>query len=75
VDDPVDQQHPRHEDYGDDGVHRPVVGAFLVIGLEHYLAQFGAWVTIIQGCVFVLCVLLFREGIIGLIARVVRRPL
>jgi branched-chain amino acid transport system permease protein len=51
------------------------VGALVIVTMETYLAQFGAWVTIIQGCVFVLCVLLFREGIIGLIARVVCRPL
>ena len=56
-------------------VFGPIVGALVIVTMETYLAQFGAWVTIIQGCVFVLCVLLFREGIIGLIARVVRRPL
>jgi branched-chain amino acid transport system permease protein len=29
----------------------------------------GAWVTVLQGIIFVLCVLLFREGIIGRIRR------
>jgi branched-chain amino acid transport system permease protein len=56
-------------------VFGPIVGALVIVTMETYLAQFGAWVTIIQGCVFVLCVLLFREGIVGLIARLIRRPL
>lgn len=43
----------------------PVVGAFLVVAIQNYLAQVGAWVTIIQGGIFVLCVLSFRRGIVG----------
>ena len=43
----------------------PVVGAFIVIGLENYLAQLGAWVTIVQGAIFVICVLTFRRGVVG----------
>jgi branched-chain amino acid transport system permease protein len=46
-------------------VFGPVVGAFVVITMENYLAQFGSWVTIIQGGIFVLCVLTFRRGIVG----------
>ena len=30
-------------------VFGPVVGAFIVIALENYLAQLGAWVTVVQG--------------------------
>lgn len=56
-------------------VFGPIVGALVIVTMETYLAQFGAWVTVIQGCVFVLCVLLFREGIVGLIARMLRKPL
>ena len=56
-------------------VFGPIVGALVIVTMETYLAQFGAWVTIIQGVVFVLCVLLFREGIVGLVARIARRPL
>ena len=37
--------------------------------------QLGAWVTVIQGVVFVLCVLLFREGIVGVIGKRIRQPL
>jgi branched-chain amino acid transport system permease protein len=43
----------------------PVVGAFVIIGLENYLAGFGSWVTVITGAIFVVCVLAFRRGIVG----------
>ncbi len=56
-------------------VFGPVVGALVVISMENYLSQLGAWVTVTQGVIFVLCVLTFRRGIIGEIARVIRRPL
>ena len=45
----------------------PVVGAFLLVTMEHYLAQLGSWVTVIEGAVFVFCVLVFRRGIVGTI--------
>jgi len=45
----------------------PVAGAFLVVSMEHYLAQLGSWVTVVQGAVFVFCVLAFRRGIVGVI--------
>ena len=43
----------------------PVAGALVVTAMENYLAQFGAWVTVTQGAIFILCVLAFRRGIIG----------
>ena len=44
----------------------PVVGAFTIIGLQNYLAdRVGAWVTVIIGVIFVVCVLAFRKGIVG----------
>ena len=43
----------------------PVVGALVITGMETYLAGLGAWVTVIQGLIFILCVLLFRRGIMG----------
>jgi branched-chain amino acid transport system permease protein len=46
-------------------VFGPVMGALVVTAMENYLAQFGAWVTVTQGAIFMLCVLLFRRGIIG----------
>lgn len=57
-------------------VFGPVVGAFLVVTIQNYLAQLGSWVTIIQGGIFVVCVLLFRRGIVGeamALARKLRR--
>ena len=56
-------------------VFGPIAGALVIVTMETYLAQFGAWVTVIQGAVFVLCVLLFREGIVGLFARLLKKPL
>jgi len=56
-------------------VFGPVVGAFIVISLENYLAQLGAWVTVVQGAIFVICVLTFRRGVVGEIARLINKPL
>jgi branched-chain amino acid transport system permease protein len=56
-------------------VFGPVVGALVMVTLEHYLAQLGAWVTIVQGAIFIVCVLTFRRGIVGELARVLRKPL
>lgn len=56
-------------------VFGPIVGALVIVSMENYLASLGAWVTVVQGIVFVLCVLLFREGIVGVIARKIGRPL
>ncbi|MGH8798996.1 MAG: branched-chain amino acid ABC transporter permease [Casimicrobiaceae bacterium] len=46
-------------------VFGPVVGAFVIITLENYLAGFGEWVTVITGAIFIVCVLAFRRGIVG----------
>jgi branched-chain amino acid transport system permease protein len=46
----------------------PVVGAFFIVALENYLAPFGQWVLVIQGTIFVICVVLFRRGIVGELA-------
>ncbi|WP_416798807.1 branched-chain amino acid ABC transporter permease [Ciceribacter azotifigens] len=43
----------------------PVIGAGLVVTLGNYLATSEFPVTIITGLVFMVCVLLFRRGIIG----------
>jgi branched-chain amino acid transport system permease protein len=49
-------------------VFGPVIGALVIVGMENYLSQFGAWVTIAQGAIFVVCVLTFRRGIVGELA-------
>jgi branched-chain amino acid transport system permease protein len=56
-------------------VFGPVVGAFVIIAMQQYLAGFGQWVTVIQGTVFVVCVLTFRRGIVGEIAHYFKRSL
>jgi branched-chain amino acid transport system permease protein len=53
----------------------PVAGAAVIITMENYLAQLGAWVTVVQGAIFVVCVLAFRRGIIGEIGNWLRKPL
>ena len=50
----------------------PVVGAFFMITLENYLTTIGQWVFVVQGSIFVVCVLLFRRGIVGELARLLR---
>ncbi len=56
-------------------VFGPMVGAAIVVAMQNYLAELGAWVTVVQGVIFVVCVMLFREGIVGVMARVLKRPL
>ena len=46
----------------------PVVGAFLIVAMENYLAPFGQWVLVVQGTIFIVCVLVFRRGIVGELA-------
>ncbi|WP_452010782.1 branched-chain amino acid ABC transporter permease [Azospirillum largimobile] len=52
----------------------PVVGAGLVVTLESYLASTSLPVPVVIGCIFVVCVLVFRRGIVGeLMARLPKR--
>ena len=56
-------------------VFGPVVGAFFIVTLENYLTQIGQWVFVVQGAIFVMCVLLFRRGIVGELAHWLRLKL
>jgi branched-chain amino acid transport system permease protein len=48
----------------------PVVGANVVVTLQEYLSDLvGAWVSVIIGAIFVVCVMIFRRGIVGEIQR------
>jgi branched-chain amino acid transport system permease protein len=52
----------------------PVVGAATIVALQSELAdKVGSWVTVIMGVIFVLCVLLFRRGIVGELQALIRR--
>jgi branched-chain amino acid transport system permease protein len=53
----------------------PVVGAAIIITMQNYLAQLGAWVTVVQGVIFVICVLAFRRGVIGELGNRLKKPL
>ena len=50
----------------------PVAGAFFMVTLENYLTTIGQWVFVVQGVIFVVCVLLFRRGFIGELAHALR---
>jgi branched-chain amino acid transport system permease protein len=51
----------------------PVVGADIVVTLQEYLSELvGAWVTVILGAIFVVCVMVFRRGFVGEIQRLVQ---
>jgi branched-chain amino acid transport system permease protein len=56
-------------------VFGPVLGAAIIVSMANYLAQLGAWVTVVQGAIFVICVLTFRRGVVGELARVLKKPL
>jgi branched-chain amino acid transport system permease protein len=48
----------------------PVVGAIIVVTLQEYLSDLvGAWVSVMIGAIFVVCVMTFRRGFVGEIER------
>jgi branched-chain amino acid transport system permease protein len=53
----------------------PLVGAFTVVTLQFKLSTVGSWITVIIGGIFVVCVLVFRRGIVGELARWLKRSL
>lgn len=53
-------------------VFGPIVGAFAILSMQYKLAWLGQWVLVIQGVIFVVCVLLFRRGIVGELAHWLR---
>jgi branched-chain amino acid transport system permease protein len=56
-------------------VFGPVAGALVIVAMANYLAQLGAWVTVVQGAIFVICVLTFRRGIVGELGHYLKKPL
>lgn len=53
-------------------VFGPAVGAFFMVSLENYLTTIGQWVFVVQGVIFVVCVMVFRRGIVGEVAHLAR---
>lgn len=51
----------------------PVAGAIVFVTLENYLADLGLPVQLVIGAIFILCIVLFRRGIVGEIEHFVRR--
>jgi branched-chain amino acid transport system permease protein len=52
----------------------PVIGANVVVTLQEYLSDLvGAWVSVIIGAIFVVCVLIFRRGFVGEVLRIFNR--
>lgn len=53
----------------------PAVGAAIIITLQNYLASgpLGAWVPVVLGVIFVVCVLAFRRGVVGELRELVRK--
>jgi branched-chain amino acid transport system permease protein len=56
-------------------VFGPMIGALIIVTMQNYLAHMGAWVTVIQGTIFVISVMMFRKGIIGVLSGWLKRPL
>jgi len=54
-------------------VFGPVAGALVLLGMENYLARLGSWVTIVQGLIFVMCVLTFRRGNLGELGNLLKK--
>lgn len=46
----------------------PVIGATTMVMIEGYLAELGAWYKVVQGGIFIVCILAFRRGIVGVLA-------
>src|SRR5690606_9957375 len=56
-------------------VFGPILGAAIIVTMQNYFAGLGAWVTVLQGTIFVIAVMLFREGIIGVLGKLTRKQL
>jgi len=50
----------------------PIIGSFVILAMQYKLSALGEWVLVIQGIIFVTCVLLFRRGIVGELANWLR---
>ena len=53
----------------------PIAGAVFLVSLENYISSIGSWVTVVEGSIFVVCVIAFRRGMFGELSRLLRRPL
>lgn len=56
-------------------VFGPIAGALFLTALENYLGQMGSLATVVEGSIFIVCVLAFRRGIFGELGRALKRAL
>lgn len=47
----------------------PLLGAGVVVAMQNFLSHLGAWVVLVQGAIFVVAVLMFRDGLLGSVRR------
>ncbi|SDZ70368.1 amino acid/amide ABC transporter membrane protein 2, HAAT family [Variovorax sp. YR266] len=51
----------------------PALGAVVFMALQTYLSGLRSWVVFVQGAVFFICVLFFRQGVMGLLPARLRK--
>jgi len=51
----------------------PAFGALVFMGLQTYLSELRSWVLFVQGAVFFVCVMFFRNGVMGLVPERIRK--
>jgi branched-chain amino acid transport system permease protein len=56
-------------------VFGPIAGALIMVLMQSYLAHLGAWIVVIQGLIFIVVVMLFREGVVGVLSHMFQRRL
>ena len=56
-------------------VFGPLVGAFMLTTIEFLLSRLNAWLVLAQGIIFIVCVLVFRRGVVGELSRIFKKPL
>ena len=56
-------------------VFGPLVGAFMLTTIEFMLSRLNAWLVLAQGIIFIVCVLVFRRGVVGELSRIFKKPL
>ncbi|MCB1474531.1 MAG: branched-chain amino acid ABC transporter permease [Rhodobiaceae bacterium] len=53
----------------------PVVGSFIILSIEHFLAPYGPYIFVFQGVVFMFFVLIFRQGLVGELQKLLKKHL
>lgn len=56
-------------------VFGPLVGALMLTTIEFLLSRLNAWLVLAQGIIFIVCVLVFRRGVVGELSRIFKKPL